>query len=177
MGELNSLRQGGYILYVRHGEATLGVDQPSLVYSDCTTQRNLSKEGRREAVAYGEALRSLQIPDLSPVLASPFCRTRETAELAFGKGNVQLDPFWIRIYDLGNKLSPAEQEMTLTDLSAKLEKIPAARVNQIVVAHGFPQGVGLGEISNMGTVIIKPKGEGKGFEVVGRISLAEWVSS
>lgn len=67
---LNSLRQGGYILYVRHGEATVGEDQPNIQWNDCSTQ-NLSETGRRQAVIFGEALRDLQIPVQTPTLASP----------------------------------------------------------------------------------------------------------
>jgi len=56
---LNSLRHGGYVLYVRHGEATIGVDQPHIIYGDCATQRNLSEEGRKQSVLFGAALRRL----------------------------------------------------------------------------------------------------------------------
>jgi|GEM_PF-4427908 len=86
---INALQQGEYIMYVRHGEATVGVDQPNLILSDCSTQRNLSREGRRQAKTYGDILRKLKIPIQYPILASPFCRTKETAELAFGSKNVQ----------------------------------------------------------------------------------------
>ncbi|WP_232101644.1 histidine phosphatase family protein [Paenibacillus sp. URB8-2] len=105
---LDSLRQGGYILYVRHGEATAGEDRPNLDLRDCSTQRNLSGEGRRQAAAFGEAFLRLQIPVQSPVLAGPLCRTKETAELAFGKENIQTDPFWIRIYRLSGDVTPSE---------------------------------------------------------------------
>jgi phosphohistidine phosphatase SixA len=46
-------------------------------------QRNLTDGGRADARAIGAAIRSLGIP-IGEVLASPFCRTRETAELIFG---------------------------------------------------------------------------------------------
>ena len=44
---LHSLRKGGYILYARHGEATVGSDLSNLNFQDCSTQRNLSEYGRR----------------------------------------------------------------------------------------------------------------------------------
>src|SRR6202035_2867623 len=50
---------------------------------DCTTQRNLTDRGRDHSRALGEAIRSLGIP-IGAVLASPMCRTMETATLAFG---------------------------------------------------------------------------------------------
>ena len=55
-----------------------------------------------------------------------------------------------------------------------METIPVEGKNKIIVAHSFPEGVGLGEIPYMGTVIIKPKGEGNGFEVVDQLSLEDW---
>jgi len=170
---IDSLRQGGYILYVRHGEASVGEDQPDLIFSDCSTQRNLSEEGRRQATALGEAFRRLQIPVQSPVLASPFCRTRETAELAFGEGNVQADPFWVRIYHLSGDLTPSEREAVLADLTSLLEKGPSSGTNKVIVAHSFPRGVGLDEIPNLGIVVVKPRGQGKGYEMIGRITLPE----
>ncbi|WP_081824275.1 histidine phosphatase family protein [Paenibacillus sp. UNC451MF] len=170
---LDSLRQGGYILYVRHGEATTGEDQPDLVFNDCSTQRNLSRVGERQAADFGRTIRYLQIPVQIPILASPFCRTKETAQLAFGQGYVQVDPFWINIYNLGGHLSPEEQNRILNALTKVLEKEPPVGANQVIVSHSFPQGVGLGDIPNLSTVIIKPKGPGKGYEVVGRVDLAE----
>lgn len=50
---------------------------------DCATQRVLSEKGRQNSRAIGEAIRALDVP-IGPVLASPLCRTVETAVLAFG---------------------------------------------------------------------------------------------
>ncbi|MEK5507044.1 MULTISPECIES: histidine phosphatase family protein [unclassified Paenibacillus] len=170
---LSSLRQGGYILFVRHGEATLGEDQPNLVLGDCSLQRNLSEEGKRQALLFGERIKSLQIPIQTPVIASPFCRTRETAELAFGAENVHVDPFWVRIYNLSGDVTAAEKESTLAELTSVLEKVPPSGTNKVIIAHSFPQGIGLGEIPNLGTVVVKPRGQGNGFDIVDRISFAE----
>ncbi|WP_433944638.1 histidine phosphatase family protein [Paenibacillus sp. SN-8-1] len=161
---LNSLRQGGYILYVRHGEAGVGEDQPDLDFGNCRTQKNLTEEGRRQAKLYGEVLRSLRIPVQIPVQASPFCRTRESAELAFGRGNVQVDPFWVQIYKLSGQVTPAEQASTLAALTSVLEKTQSSGTNKVIFAHSFPKGVGLGDITNLGTVVVRPRGPGKGYE-------------
>ncbi|MDO7906288.1 histidine phosphatase family protein [Paenibacillus sp. JX-17] len=167
---LNDLRQGGYILYIRHGEANVGEDAANLDFKDCSTQRNLSPDAKQKAAEWGAALRRLQIPVARPVLASPFCRTMETAALAFGQEQVQPDPFWVKVYRLSGKAGPAEQQATLAELVTVLEKVPPAGTNQVIVAHSFPEGLGLGDIPNLGTVIIKPNGPGKGYEIVGRVS-------
>ncbi|MBQ4901187.1 histidine phosphatase family protein [Paenibacillus sp. Marseille-P2973] len=173
---LSSLRQGGYILYVRHGEAIVGEDSPSLDFKDCSTQKNLSETGKRQAEKFGEALRSLQIPVQTPVLASPFCRTKQTAALAFGEDKVETDPFWVKIYNLSDSLPPAEQQGILNDFTSVLEELPQPKTNKVIIAHSFPQGIGLGEITNLGTVIVKPRGRGHGYEVVGRLTLDELTS-
>ncbi|MFJ7667177.1 histidine phosphatase family protein [Lysinibacillus sp. NPDC097195] len=173
---LDLLRAGGFILYVRHGEATVGEDQPYFNFQYCYTQRNLSDYGRREAVYYGQMLHYLQIPIYSPIIASPLCRTIETAQLAFPTMYIQIDPLWFEINNLGGQLSTAEQQQILKNVQAQLEKKPPFGTNQVIIAHSFPQGVGLGEIPNMGTVIVKPKGVGNGYEVVQQLSLSDWAS-
>ncbi|WP_435167932.1 histidine phosphatase family protein [Paenibacillus glycanilyticus] len=170
---LKSLQQGGYILYVRHGDATVGADSPRINFNDCSTQRNLSETGRSQAISYGNALRQLHIPVQMPVVASPFCRTKETAELAFGAGNVRTDPFWVQIYQLGGSVPPAQQEAALKALSSQLEIPPSPGTNKVIIAHSFPPGIGLGEIKSLGTVVIKPKGQGNGYDIAGRFDLNE----
>lgn len=170
---LNSLRKGGFIFYARHGEANVGEDLPNFNFQNCLTQRNLSEYGRRQAIYYGEMLRYLQIPIQSLVSASPFCRTIETAQLAFGNGNVQVTPFWFEIYRLSGDLASGEKQIILNNFTSVLEAIPVEGKNKVIVAHSFPEGVGLGEIPFMGTVIIKPEGAGNGYEIVGRLSLED----
>ncbi|MPN39652.1 hypothetical protein SDC9_187180 [bioreactor metagenome] len=132
--------------------------------------------GRRQAVYYGEILRYLRIPISYPIISSLFCRTIETSQLAFGRTNVLVDPFWFEIYKLSEDLSIVEQAIILESLRAKLELRPPQGSNKVIIAHSFPSGVGLGEIPNMGTVVIKPLGQGKGYEIVARLSLEELAS-
>lgn len=170
---LDSLRKGGYILYTRHGEANIGEDQPNLNFQNCLTQRNLSDAGRSQAVYYGNILRKLQIPISYPIITSPFCRNIETAQLAFGSANVQIDPFWFEIYKLSGIVSGVVQKRILNSLKSKLEIRPPKGRNVVIIAHSFPKEIGLGQIPNMGTVIVKPMGHGKGFEIVSKLSLAD----
>ena len=171
---LHSLKHGGFIFYVRHGEATVGEDLPYFNFQDCLTQRNLSEYGRRQAIYFGEILRYLQIPIQSFVSASPFCRTIETALLAFGSENVQVIPFLYEIYRLTGDLPNSDRQLILNNFEANLKIMPEDGHNKVIVAHSFPEGEGLGEIPFMGTVIIKPKGAGNGYEIVKRLSLEDW---
>jgi len=82
---LGRLREGGYVLYLRHTSTDFSQNDSRMTsFEDCTTQRNLTDKGRAEARALGEHVKRLKIP-IGEVLASPFCRTMETARLAFGK--------------------------------------------------------------------------------------------
>ena len=70
----------GYVLLMRHALAP-GVGDPSnFKLGDCSTQRNLSAEGREDAREIGEWLKRRDIPVLR-VESSRWCRARETAEL------------------------------------------------------------------------------------------------
>ncbi len=173
-GLLALLRKGGLTLYARHGTATVGVDQAYGTLQCCQNQRNLSDQGRREAIYYGQMLRYWQIPILSTIRTSPFCRTIETARLAFPNSNIQIDPpFLFEIFMLGGNLPPVVQSSILTISTSMLEIIPPEGINNIIIGHSFPRDVGgLGIISNMGgTVVIKPKGQGQGYEIVRKLTL------
>lgn len=51
-------------------------------------------------------------------------------------------------------------------MQSVLERKPSQGMNQVIVAHSFPEDVGLGEISNMGMVIVKPSGPGNDYEII-----------
>ncbi|WP_155592840.1 histidine phosphatase family protein [Lysinibacillus cavernae] len=167
------LREGRLILYARHGTATVGVDRAYMTFQSCRNQRNLSEYGRREAVYFGQIMRYWQIPILSSITASSFCRTIETARLAFPNADVQIDPFLFEIFMLGGHPTTVEQTGILKALESMLERIPPQGMNRMMVGHSFPKNVGLGQISNMGTVIVKPKGPGKGYDIVGKLTIED----
>jgi hypothetical protein len=88
---LAELRRGGYVLYFRHTATDFSQDDSaSRAYDDCARQRNLTGQGRDEARAIGAAIRALEIP-IGKVVASPLCRTMETARLAFGRAEASHD--------------------------------------------------------------------------------------
>lgn len=77
------LSRPGAIILFRHASAPGGGDPPGMRLGDCSTQRNLSEGGRAEARRIGERMRDRRIA-IGAVLTSQWCRTRETAALAFG---------------------------------------------------------------------------------------------
>src|SRR5688572_9120027 len=82
---LAELRKGGYVIYFRHTSTDFSRDDVrSKSDDDCDNQRPLTDKGRDEARAIGAAFKELKIP-VGRSLASPRCRTMETAMLAFGR--------------------------------------------------------------------------------------------
>ncbi len=154
---LDMLYEGGYVLYVRHTHTDRTQSDTDL--SSCETQRNLSDQGREEAsTLIAPYYEELGLP-VSRLISTEYCRTRETAELGFG------DPEIITRTDLTN---------TLADL---LATAPDDGTNVVIVAHiGTLQSVtGLTEVpfAEGDTLIFAPLGE-DGYELVGRIDLADW---
>ena len=87
---VETLRGGGLIVIFRHALTDMSQsDREPFTARDCTNQRNLSAAGRTQATMIGEEIRRLGIP-YDVALSSPYCRTKETAGLAFG------------VYDLTN---------------------------------------------------------------------------
>ena len=82
-----NLRDGGYVIYVRHAKTDKDWgDQvsPDLDLADCSTQRQLSADGKADAKLIGEGIKAAGIP-VGDVISSEYCRAFNTAELAFGK--------------------------------------------------------------------------------------------
>ncbi|HKH16769.1 MAG TPA: histidine phosphatase family protein [Solirubrobacteraceae bacterium] len=83
-----ALEQGGVVLVMRHAKTENTTDRVEEI-GDCTTQRNLSEEGRAQARQIGRDVKALGVP-LDKVLASPLCRAKQTADLAFGHSTVSM---------------------------------------------------------------------------------------
>ena len=74
------LKSGNHFVLIRHALAPGGGDPANFTVDDCSTQRNLSDEGRAQAVAIGELFRANGIAS-ARVLSSQWCRCLETARL------------------------------------------------------------------------------------------------
>ena len=78
------LRQGGVIIAFRHALAPGTFDPPGFQPGVCSTQRNLSDEGRAQARRIGEWFKAAGLQP-ARVRSSPWCRCLDTATLAFGQ--------------------------------------------------------------------------------------------
>jgi len=77
------LRDGGVVVAFRHALAPGTFDPPQFKLGDCSTQRNLSDEGRAQARRIGEWFKARSLQP-ARVRSSPWCRCVDTATLAFG---------------------------------------------------------------------------------------------
>lgn len=171
---VEALRGGGYTLYFRH-EATDWSQHDNVrkagdwLSCDGDRMRQLSSAGRRRAAATGEAIRSLGIP-IGRVLASPYCRTVETARLMnLGPVKTTTDVMNLRVAGyFGGRDAIIATARTL------LAQPPEKNTNTLIVAHG--------NVARDATPVYPDEGEGVvfqadgkgGFIVAGRVTPAEW---
>ena len=139
-----ALREGGFVIYFRHARTDFSQDDTDLGdLENCATQRNLSAEGREQARLIGEAIAALNFP-IGEILSSELCRTRETAELAFGRVTLLPD-----LTSFGTAGSEAEEEARVEALRRLLATPPAPGTNTVLVGHLFniqgAAGIGLAE--------------------------------
>jgi broad specificity phosphatase PhoE len=160
----SALRTGGVAILLRHAatEAGLG-DPPEYRLDDCGTQRNLSAEGRTQAVRLGQALRERAVR-VDSVLSSHWCRCLETARLSFPQHEVT--PF-----DALNSFfddRAAEPGRT----RAALARIAAIRApdNAVFVTHHVNILALTGEAVGVGEILVVRGGGGR-LQVLGRLRL------
>jgi phosphohistidine phosphatase SixA len=122
-----ALRGGGHVALLRHALAPGTGDPPGFRLDDCSTQRNLSDDGRAQARAIGAVLRTRGIRP-ARVLSSRWCRCRETAEL-LGLGAVELLPALDSFFE-DRRRGPAQTEA----LRRHLAGIPAHET-EVLVTH------------------------------------------
>ena len=79
---INQLEEGGKLIFIRHAYAPGSGDPDNFNLNDCSTQRNLSKEGQRQAEYIGEFFKNNKVK-IDKVLSSEWCRCKETAKIAF----------------------------------------------------------------------------------------------
>ena len=83
-----ALEDGGKVILMRHApiDAGAGAGDPLVRDPTCRIERNLSIHGRRQAREIGSRFSERRI-SVSEVFHSPFCRTPDTAKLAFGSAS------------------------------------------------------------------------------------------
>jgi hypothetical protein len=163
---LTELHKGGYVIYFRHTSTDFSRDDArSKSDDDCDNQRPLTDKGREEARGIGAAFKELKIP-VGRVLASPRCRTMETALLAFGPPEKSSEA-------RAGPASPGNEDR-YAPLRALLSTPVKPGVNVVVASHGNPfyATAGAPYLAEGEAAVIRPLG--KDFEIVARVKHDGW---
>lgn len=116
-----------YVLLMRHARAPGVGDPANYTLKDCQTQRNLSPEGRKQAIGIGNWLRKQNI-NQAHVFSSQWCRCKDTAQL-LGFGQYKVEPSLASFFDEMHKAK--ERNTHLQSLIA--EKLNAKGKNALIL--------------------------------------------
>jgi phosphohistidine phosphatase SixA len=165
---IDDLRQGGYVIFLRHAKTDwTQKDIEPFDFTHCSGQRNLSEEGRAQAVKIGEAYRSLGIP-VAEVISSPFCRCKDTAKLAFGlyelEENLQHVPY------KEDREGRNKMKQLYDSLDEMLARVPPPGQNIVLVGHSpnLIRRVDIRHLPEGNTVVFRPDGKDSS-ELIGMI--------
>ncbi|MEO8740303.1 MAG: histidine phosphatase family protein [Casimicrobiaceae bacterium] len=164
---LSALRAGGLVIYFRHTSTDFGQNDDQMSgFEDCAKQRNLTDRGREEARQIGAAIEKLKLP-IGEVLASPFCRTMETARLIFGRATATR----------AVRGGPARPETPdrYAELRTLLSTPWTQPTDRVIVSHGNPFNAVVGPpyLAEGEAAVIRPLGA-QSFVVVARIPKDGW---
>jgi len=79
---INSLKEGGKLIFIRHAHAPGDGDPENFNLKDCSSQRNLNQEGINQSKKIGLFFTRNKI-QIDKVLSSEWCRCKDTAKYAF----------------------------------------------------------------------------------------------
>ncbi|WP_299416505.1 histidine phosphatase family protein [uncultured Sulfitobacter sp.] len=156
----DALRAPGAIAIMRHALAPGGGDPTNHTIGDCTTQRNLSDQGRAQARRIGQALRTQKIT-FDMVYTSQWCRTSETARL-LEYGSPREAPALNSFFG-----KPALRVPQTRDLRAQLERTEGLNIwvtHQVNISALTGTGTSSGEI-----IVFRLTPDGT--EILGRIMI------
>jgi len=173
---VEALRAGGLNIYFRHVATNWSQSddlrqQDDWLSCDPTRMRQLSDAGRAAAVAVGNAMRKLEIP-VAQVMASPYCRTMETARLM----NVGAVEPSTEVMNLRAAEYFGGRAAIVATAQRLLSMAPPAGGNRIIVAHG--------NVASAATPAYPAEGEGLVFKpatddsfiLLGRVEPEQWAA-
>ena len=159
----HALRSGNHVAMIRHALAPGFGDPPHFAIGKCATQRNLSDQGRQQAVAMGDRFRAHGIA-AARVYSSQWCRCLETAErLALGPVEALpvLNSFFQNFARQETQTRQLLAWLAQQDLNQPLVLV-THQVNITALTGVYPAS---GEM-----VVIRPEGSGQ-WQVVGSLAM------
>ncbi len=157
---INQLEDGGKLLFIRHAYAPGNGDPNNFNLNDCSTQRNLSEEGREQAKYIGEFFKKNNI-EIDKVLSSEWCRCKETAKIAFE--NFSTNNFLNSFYSSKYAKNKDKQIKALNDYIRKFQ----SDKNLILITHYVLISEVLNYAPSSGEIIVSDKN----FNMIGSIKI------
>lgn len=157
------LRRGDAVAVLRHALAPGTFDPPGMRLDDCSSQRNLSDEGRLQAQRIGSWFSQRQLVP-ARVRSSPWCRCLDTARLAFGSTET-----WPALGSPAGSNDRSRREQTATLTSALASAAPAGF--EVWITHSFVISALTGQSSDSGAGVLLRANAGQ-IQVVMPISVA-----
>jgi len=157
------LKNGGLVVVVRHADV---VKENNPLHRDpsCLKERKLSKKGKNQAARIGKMFTAKGV-SINKVLTSPYCRTTDTANTAFGRS--QPAEFLALLEVLPQKQAEANTETLRQKIGSY-----SGDGNLILVTHEPNINLISFESIKMGSfLVLKPTG-GQEFDEIGIINLA-----
>jgi phosphohistidine phosphatase SixA len=159
------LAGGGHVILMRHAIAPGTGDPANFTIGDCSTQRNLSAEGRSQAQRIGARFAAKGV-GIDKVLTSQWCRCIDTARLAFPRMTPVEEPI------LNSFFADRSTEAVQTEDLKQLIRDVAANGggNAVFVTHQVNITALTGIVPRQGeAIIVRPDPNGDGVIVAGRI--------
>ena len=157
---INQLEDGGKLIFIRHAYAPGNGDPAGFNLNDCSTQRNLSDDGRKQAQRIGEFFNKNKI-EIYKVLSSEWCRCKETAKIAFK--NYSTNSFLNSFYSSKFSKNKDKQVKAFNYYIKNLE----SKKNLIFVTHY----VFISEVLNYGPSSGEIVVSDKNLNIIGRIEI------
>ena len=155
---VNSLNEGGKLIFIRHAYAPGNGDPKNFSLKDCFSQRNLNQQGIDQSKKIGLFFTRNKI-QIDKVLSSEWCRCKDTAKYAFNYYTTfdALNSF----YDARFMKNKAKQ---IKDLKKYISSWNSKK-NLVLVTHF----VVISETLNMGSTSGEIVVSDKNYNIIGRI--------
>lgn len=174
-GLFKAMRDGGYVVYFRHANATVGVDNFNSTVPqwwtlcDSTIARQLSTTGRMQAEETGAAFKNIDLP-INRILSSEFCRCVQTAELFDIEPVLPVETSQALTYTVyGDEDGRYQRTLDL------INGLPVSSGVIILTAHSFPTG-SPGPLLQMGDAAVYKQAPGASADIVAIVTVADWVA-
>jgi broad specificity phosphatase PhoE len=168
---VRAMKTPGAVVMIRHAQTEPGIGDPeNFRLSDCSTQRNLSQDGRQQSVRLGQWF-SRQGLQPQRVLSSQWCRCLETARLAFSS-QAAVQPFpALNSFFQGHGDRQAQLREARAHAAARLQR--AERGFEVWVTHQVTISALTGVYLAMGELVVAMPDRSGQFRVLAQGRLAD----